>query len=96
MSSYASGSMHDLKTKWARIEILSERPRTKPLRRTTLKILKNYAKILGDKNSKLFPISERTAQNIVRKYHKYATLSLLRRSFMENAYDIEKKRLLKT
>lgn len=86
----------DFKRKWARIEILPERPRTKPLRRATLKILKKYVKTLGDKKSKLFSISERTAQKIVRKYHKYATASLLRRSFMENAYDIGKKKLLKT
>lgn len=86
----------DFKKKRARIEILPARARTRPLRRTTLKILTKYIETLGDKKSKLFPISERTAQNIVRKYHKYATSSLLRRSFMENAYDIGKKTLLKS
>lgn len=85
----------DFKKKEARIEILPEKTGTKPLRRTTLKILKKYVGTIGDKNSKLFSISGRTAQNIVKKYHKYATPSLLRRSFIENAYEIGRKTLLK-
>lgn len=86
----------DFKKKEARIRIPPEKTRTKPLRRATLKILKKYIETVGDKNSKLFPISRRTAQNLVKKYHKYATPSLLRRSFIENAYDIGRKTLLKT
>ena len=86
----------DIKEKEAKIEILPGKKGTKPLRRTTLEILKKYIETMGDKNSKLFPISGRTAQNIVKKYHKYATPSLLRRSFTENAYEIGRETLLKT
>ena len=86
----------NFKKKEARIRLLPEKTRTKSLRRTTLKILKKYMDTLRDKDCKLFPISGRMAQNIVKKYHKYATPSLLRRSFTENAYEIGKKTLLKT
>lgn len=83
----------DLEKGCVRIEMLPDEPRTKRLRRATIKILRKYVKTIG-KESKLFPFSERTAQKILRKYHPYATASLLRRSFIQHAYEIGRSTLV--